>query len=207
MSHHPLGAGHRQRVSLDTDLRDQFVRRQAPVARQQRAGRRHVARVRNIVLFENIGGLAQLFFEGQIDGVADDAVRALHGGGDDLRHAPRFARIGALAPKHHRPIRNITPHHRRIGAALDDRRVQPRDGFRVDDIDAAIHAIVARDQQHIHPRLHLGAVVDHVADGDRRLFGNQRNRAHEYLQNTGSKVQGSRVQGQIGLGPIEPWNS
>ena len=116
MGHHPLGSRNSQRACLLANFRNQFVGRQSPIAGQQRAGRRHVARIFNIVLFKNIGGLAQLFLESQIDGVADDTIGRLHRAGDDRRHAPSLARIGALAPiapSADREYRTRPPSHRR----------------------------------------------------------------------------------------------
>jgi hypothetical protein len=49
--------------------------------------------------------------------------------------------------------------------------MQPRYRFLVNDVNAAVETIVGGNDQDVHARLDLGAVVDHIGHGNRRLFG------------------------------------
>ena len=202
MSHHPLSAGLGERIGLNANLGNQLVRCQTPITREQRSRRRHVARIFDIALFEYVGDLAQLLFVGEVDGVADHHVGGAHGVSDDRRHPPRFARVGILAPENHGTIGNVAPNHRSICAALHDRRVQPRDSFSIDDIDAAGETVVGGNDEHIHASLDLSAIVDHIGDGNRRLFRNQWHGTHNVLRSSfRSKFQVQKFNVRLGLLP------
>jgi hypothetical protein len=95
--------------------------------------------------------------------VADHDIGSAHGVRDHRRHAPRFARIGALAPENSRPRRNIRPYHGRVSPALRNTSLNPCDGLLINDVDAAVKTVIGSDDEHVHIRLHLGAVVEQIA--------------------------------------------
>src|SRR4029079_2946352 len=104
------------------------------------------------------------------------------------RHTPRFARIGAFAPENSRPRRNIRPYHARVGATLRNTSLNPCNRLLINNVDTTVKTVIGSDDEHVHPRLHLGAVVEHISDRNHRLFGDEWDRTHEILQ---LAVQGS----------------
>src|SRR6266511_1666670 len=142
-----------------------------------------------------VGNLSQLFFVGEVDGAADHHVGGAHGVGDDGRHPPGLARVGAFAPEDRRSQRNIAPNHRGVGAPLDYCRLNPSNGLLIDDVDAAVEAVVGGDDQDVHTRLDLGAVVDHVGDGNRSLFGDSG--IELTTSSSPNSVQSSRFKGSM----------
>ena len=75
----------------------------------------------------------------------------------------RQALLGS-APSPQRTIGRYGISHQTTVASAprcDNGRVQPRYRFLIDDVNAAVQTIVGGDDQHVHARLDLGAVVDH----------------------------------------------
>ena len=103
--------------------------------------------------------------------MADDHVRRAHSAGHNRRHAPRFARIGAIAPEHQRTVGDITPYHRRISAPLDNSIVHPRYGFSIDDVNASVKTVVGSDDNTFIPGLTLAQLSTKSATAMAACFG------------------------------------
>ena len=76
-----------------------------------------------------------------------------------------------------------------VATAQDNRTVYwQRWDVEINDVDTTVKTVIGSDDEHVHPRLHLGAVVEHISDRNHRLFSDEWDRTHEILQ---LAVQGS----------------
>ncbi len=179
MLHDPLGARRHQRGGLEADLGHELVRRQTPVAGEQRCRGGHVAGQGNVALLQDLRDLPQLFLIGEVDAIADEHVRAKDRIAHHPGHPPGLARVNSVTPEHGGPHRRIRPKDIGIGAALLYGRLHPRHRILVHEIDAAVTSVMYSQNQHLHARLDIGAVVHEIAHRNGGLLGNHR--THEKI--------------------------
>ena len=80
------------------------------------------------------------------------------------------------------------PYHGRIGAALQDRRMQPCNGLLINDVDATVRPSLAATMSTFMPGFTLAQLSIMSATAIAACLGIKRNRTHEFLQ---LAVQGS----------------